>query len=206
MSYMFVHGLGQESSSWNETKSFIDRISIDYTPDLSSLLKNKPVNYFNLYKEFSHYSNEIPGKLNLCGLSLGAILALNYAIEFPNKVQSLVLVGGQYKMPKLLLHIQNIIFHIMPDRTFTSMGFTKRDFIQLTKSMVDLDFSQDLKTISCDTLVVCGEKDKPNKKAAAFLASNIPNAKLCYIPNAGHEVNIENPKEFAETLENFYKS
>ena len=35
--------------------------------------------------------------LNLCGLSLGAVLALNYAIDFPKKVNSLILIAPQYE-------------------------------------------------------------------------------------------------------------
>ena len=42
----------------------------------------------------------------LCGLSLGAVLTLNYAIDHPDKVKALVLIAAQYKMPKKLLFEQ----------------------------------------------------------------------------------------------------
>ena len=35
----------------------------------------------------------------LCGLSLGGVLALNYAIEHPEKIKGMVLIATQYKMP-----------------------------------------------------------------------------------------------------------
>ncbi len=47
---------------------------------------------------------------NLCGISLGGILALNYVLDFPDKVKSLVLIGISHKVPKVMFSIQNIIF------------------------------------------------------------------------------------------------
>ena len=38
----------------------------------------------------------------------------NYAIDHPDKVNSLILIAAQYKMPKKLLSIQNTIFRFMP--------------------------------------------------------------------------------------------
>ena len=97
--------------------------------------------------------------LNICGLSLGGILAMQYAIEHPEKMNSLVLIGTQYEMPKYLLKIQNLIFRIMPCSAFEKMGFQKTDFINLCKSMTEINFKHELKKISCSVLVVCGDKD-----------------------------------------------
>lgn len=38
--------------------------------------------------------------IDWCGLSLGGVLALNYAIERPDKVKSLVLIATPYMIPK----------------------------------------------------------------------------------------------------------
>ncbi len=195
MQYIFIHGLGQNSSSWDKTISFMSKSTCVFRPDLFVILNNKEVTYANLYQAFSDYCNDIPGILNLCGLSLGAILALNYAIEYPEKVQSLMLVGAQYKMPKSLLKFQNIIF-----RLIKAIGFQNETFIKLTNSMIDLDFSKKLKYISCPTLIICGEKDSLNKKAAKNLVKSISNAKLHLIENTGHEVNIEAPEKLASIL------
>ena len=52
-----------------------------------------------LYQGFADYTMSAEGPLNLCGLSLGAIIALRYAIERPERVQSLILIGGRDEMP-----------------------------------------------------------------------------------------------------------
>ena len=54
----------------------------------------------NLYSSFVKYCNEFDGQIHLCGLSLGGILALNFALDFPQKVKTLVLIGTPYKVPK----------------------------------------------------------------------------------------------------------
>jgi pimeloyl-ACP methyl ester carboxylesterase len=200
MQYVFIHGLGQNSSSWNKTISFMPKDACISSPDLSVILNHQEATYENLYHAFSIHCSNIPGTLNLCGLSLGAVLALNYAIEHPKKVHSLVLIAAQYKMPKVLLKLQNIIFRFAPKSSFISGVFRKNDFIKLTSSMADLDFCNSLKDIQCSALIVCGEKDNANKQAAQGLAKNIPNAKLHLIANTGHEVNIEAPEKLTAIL------
>lgn len=205
MQYIFIHGLLQNQSSFDKTISYITKFDNILCPDLFALLNNKETTYINLYQAFAAYCNNISGTLNLCGLSLGSIFALNYVIDYPEKVQSIVLIGAQYKMPKTLLKFQNFIFRLMPDPYFKSIGFQKEDLIKLTNSMIDLDFSKNLKDILCSTLIICGEKDKANKKAAKDLAEVIPNSTLHLVKGSGHEVNIEAPEKLAAILEKFYK-
>ncbi|MGM9975269.1 MAG: alpha/beta fold hydrolase [Clostridiaceae bacterium] len=203
MQYIFVHGLGQDFSSWNQTVSHMNLENKIACLDLYSFLKRGESSYSSLYKYFSQYCDEVSGPINLCGLSLGGVLALNYAIDNPSKVKSLILIAAQYQMPKVLLKAQNIIFRFMPKRAFEAMGISKNDFIQLTNSMMDIDFSGALNSISCPTLIICGEKDIANKKASMAMADHIVNSELHFVKGAGHEINKDNPKELADVLNSF---
>lgn len=107
-------------------------------------------------------------------------------------------------MPRFLLSVQNGIFQILPNSMFQKMGLPKKDVIQLTSSMKKLDFSRQLSDISCPTLILCGEKDKPNRKAAEQLSSLINGAKLEIIKQAGHEANVDNPEGLAEIIKIFW--
>lgn len=202
--YIFLHGLGQTSSSWNKTISYIEGQPENVCLDLSGLLHGKKITYANLYKAFSDYCTDFSEPLNICGLSLGGIIALQYGIENPSKVNSLVLIGTQFVMPKRLLKLQNIIFNIMPNSSFEQMGFGKKDLIQLSKSMIDLDFRNNLKNLICDVLVVCGEKDKVNKKASMDLNRLLPHSEIQLIENAGHEINIDEPEKLGRILNEFF--
>lgn len=154
-----------------------------------------------MYAAFCDFCNGFSEPLNLCGLSLGAVLALNYAIDFPQKVNSLVLIAPQYDMPKFLLKVQNVLFKFMPESQFKDIGLKKNDFITLTNSMADMDFTSSLDKVNCPVLVICGEKDNVNKKAAIKLAEKLPNAKFSSVDNSGHEVNVDNPQGLANAME-----
>ena len=162
MNYILLHGLGQTSSSWDETIQTLNEEWNIFCPGLSDWILGKQPCYDTLYKAFENYCEQFDDTLCLVGLSLGGILAMQYSIEHPEKVKSLVLIGTQYKMPKRLLKLQNVLFHLMPDSEFSKLGFQKSDFISLCKSMMNLDFSHHLKDIRCKVLVVCGEKDRAN--------------------------------------------
>ena len=90
------------------------------------MLEGKSVTYKELYSAFSGECDRENEGIVLCGLSLGAVLALNYAIDHPDKVRALVLIAAQYKMPKNLLKVQNILFHLMPNSAFNKMGLKKQ--------------------------------------------------------------------------------
>ncbi|WP_217697389.1 MULTISPECIES: alpha/beta fold hydrolase [Virgibacillus] len=163
---VFIHGLGQSASSWQETIAYLCEYRNIYSPNLSAMLQHKEVTYQNLYASFTTYCKDLDEPLNLCGLSLGGVLALNYAIDYPKKVASLVLIGEQYNIPKMLFKLQNMVFKFVPKSSFENIGFEKKDFIQLTNTMTTLNFSKKLSDIMCYTMVVCGEKDHINKKAS----------------------------------------
>ena len=95
--------------------------------------------------------------------------------------------------------------NLMPKSVFQKMGFQKKEFISLCHSMIQLDFTQDLRKIHCPVLVLGGEEDKVNWQASVRLAEEIESAEVVLISNAGHEVNKENPKELGKILTEFYK-
>lgn len=201
---ILLHGLGQSAASWNRTLEYLELGLECVCPELSEFMDNE-VSYPALYKGFSDYCEKFSENVNLCGLSLGGILALNYVAEHPDKVNSLVLIGAQYNMPKALLRLQNVMFRFVPKSAFEDIGFGKADFIKLSKSMMILDFSEELEKITCPTTVLVGEKDKPNRKAAEEMSKRIQGCKFEVIEGSGHEVNGDAPERLAELLNSFWK-
>ncbi len=201
MKYILLHGMGQNASSWDKTTSYLPDTVETVCPELSNFFSEGNCNYNKMYSSFCRYCNSFSEPLNLCGLSLGAVLALNYAIDFPDKVSSLILIAPQYNMPKFLLKVQNMLFKFMPESKFKDIGLKKKDFITLTNSMMDINFTNSLNNVNCPAVIICGEKDNVNKKAAIKLARELPNAKLSTIANSGHEVNVDNPQGLANAME-----
>ena len=201
---IFVHGSGHKAASWEKTISYITDSEDIVCPNLSSILEGKEASYENLYSSFVKYCSEMDGQIHLCGLSLGGILTLNFALDFPQKVKTLVLIGTPYKVPKAAFGFQNVIFRFLPNSVFETMAFDKKDTFALGNTMKNLDFSDKVKNVKCPTLILCGEKDRANLKSAVFLSQNIRNAELKIIENTGHVVNEENPKALADILTEYY--
>lgn len=201
---ILVHGSGHKATSWNKTILYMTNSEEIVCPNLSTILEGKEASYENLYSSFVKYCNEIDGQIHLCGLSLGGILALNFALDFPQKVKTLVLIGTPYKVPKVAFSFQNMIFRFLPKSIFETMAFDKKDTFALGNTMKNLDFSNSVKSIKCPTLILCGKKDSANIKSAHYLAENIRSAELKIIEDTGHVVNEENPKVLAELLDEYY--
>ena len=201
---ILIHGSGHRADSWRETVSYLDRREDVLCPELSAILNGREASFPNLRAAFATYCAQAGGPVHLCGLSLGGILALDYALEHPENVKTLVLIGTPHKVPKGAFALQNVVFRFLPKSTFASMAFDKGDTFALGNSMKDLDFSGRLGEIRRPTLILCGEKDGANLKSARFLAGHIPGAELQVIGNTGHVVNEENPQVLAERLNEFY--
>ena len=206
MKYLYLHGLGQKPDSWNKVIKGTKVSESSINLSLAEMLEGKSATYKELYSVFSSECGKEKGGIVLCGLSLGAVLALNYAIDYPNKVKALVLIAAQYKMPEKILKVQNMLFHLMPNSAFNKMGFKKADVISLCGTMAELDFRDSLHKVSCPVLIVCGEKDNANKKTSKELCHYLNNSCFHELMKTGHEANLEAPEELAIVLQKFYDS
>jgi len=96
MKTILLHGLGQTSSSWNATINTMGKSEDILCPNLFDWFGDKEVCYQALYFAFSEYCKQFSEPINICGLSLGGILALQYGIENPGLPGS----GGLAKAPE----------------------------------------------------------------------------------------------------------
>lgn len=205
MKNILIHGLGQNSKDWDTIKNELETRGISpIVPDLFDLTKGRELDYPTVYQALSELCESYKDKLNLCGLSLGGLLALNYAIQYPRKINSLVLIGTPFEIPKGLLKFQNIVFRFMPKAAFQNMGVSKKDFTRLSNSMTNLNFMELVATLGCPALILCGAKDKTNMESAKRFHEAMKNSKLVIVDDSGHEVNKDNPNELVSILQDFW--
>lgn len=203
MRNILIHGLGQTEASWNTTKQYLEEFTVE-TPNLFQK-KLPEMSYANLYQAFANDCNNKPEKLNLCGLSLGGVLALEYAKEHPDRVNSLILIGVPYQVPKVLFYIQKFIFKGMSKKSFAKIGINKDNFCQLVNSMYHVKISENLEKINCKCFILCGSKDYSNRKSAKQFSIGIPNSTMRVIAKSSHEVNMDQPRELAHMIAEFWK-
>ena len=114
MKTVLLHGLGQTAQDWKEVVQQLSISDVD-CPELFSSAEDE-ISYSQILGDLEQRYSEVKEPLRICGLSLGALLAIDFAIRHEEKVASLVLIGAQYKVPSLLIDFQNLIFRCMPDK------------------------------------------------------------------------------------------
>ncbi len=162
----------------------------------------------------------------LVGHSMGSAIAIQTALADPNSVKGLVLIGSGDRLtvnPRILDLLANpetyleavhkIIgwsFSLAASQTMkslvekrmleTSPNVVLSDFLACSK----FDATESIARIQQPTLVVSGQEDKMTPvPGATSLAEKIPYAELRIIPDAGHMVMQEKPKQVASLLRGF---
>ena len=123
MKTVLLHGLGQTAQDWKEVVQQLSISDVD-CPELFSSTEDE-ISYSQILGDLEQRYSEEKEPLRICGLSLGALLAIDFAIQHEEKVASLVLIGAQYKVPSLLIDFQNLIFRCMPNKAFAGHELNK---------------------------------------------------------------------------------
>ncbi|EGC84137.1 alpha/beta fold hydrolase [Anaerococcus hydrogenalis] len=135
---LFLHGLGQNKEAFDKTIeniNFKDIENIDLIPNNS-----KDLTFFDLVDMLENKIKGIKKPVIICGISLGAILAMELYFRNPQKIASLILIAPQYKIPKMLMNFQNLIFKIMPEKFFKKTKISKNNMISIASSIKNLDY------------------------------------------------------------------
>ncbi|WP_281247119.1 alpha/beta fold hydrolase [Bowdeniella nasicola] len=142
-------------------------------------------------------------RARLCGLSLGATVALQTAISYPDRVSKLVVCAAQVAPPRAVLAAQRAIFRLYPRRKLAAQGLDKDRLLAVMKAFGSLDISADLAAITAPIRVLIGANDTANRPAAELIAKRIPGAELCEVPGAGHTAHTDNPAAFNQLAIDF---
>ena len=90
MKNILIHGLGQTKNSWINVLKYLNQNKIEAVClDLFEIMQENLKDYKMMYNAFASFCHNQKGKVNLCGLSLGGILALDFVKEYPEKVNSI---------------------------------------------------------------------------------------------------------------------
>jgi 3-oxoadipate enol-lactonase len=168
-----------------------------------------------------------PEEIDLCGLSLGALVALRAALDQPSRVRRLVLCAGFAMLPRRLRALQAVLgvaAALLPERTLreqlvAALPPSARDTARRETAEVDraairavfragrtFDVARQLERLTMPVLVLVGERDGANRRLSRTLADQLPSAELRVVPGAGHVANLDAPAAFNEALREFLES
>jgi pimeloyl-ACP methyl ester carboxylesterase len=167
---------------------------------------------------------EHAGELVLCGTSMGGMVALEAARQAPQRVKALAMLGtsaradtpellalrreaiGRFEAGEAEVVIRaNVMFAFHPRAqadaglVATYLGIVLRGgsdaLIRQNRAiMARADLRPMLGSISCPTLVVCGDGDLLTPpEHSRELAAGIPGARLEMLPECGHLLTLEQP-------------
>ena len=166
----------------------------------------------------------------VAGHSMGSIVAARFAIDHPDRVTGLVIMGGATTFTAVGLEAmrdelaplsdpvdldylrgfqESTLARPVPPRFLDAVvGESAKVSIATFRDALEqvclVDFSSELGSISAPTLVAWGEQDAfcPRSEQDALLAA-IPRARLAVHEGAGHAFHWEDPERFAAELAAF---
>jgi 3-oxoadipate enol-lactonase len=188
-------------------------------------------------REFSHHGDLIElldalqiQKATLIGLSAGAFIALDAALDIPHRVERIVLAGPgvtgytgknppqfppemfaalgarDYRRVSEIL-LKTPVFAATPEsQALVRQMVTENERLWTVdrKLMKPQPPTIDrLAQVAVPTLVIVGEKDLYQRDHAELVAARVPGAKLVVVPGGGHIVNLTSPKEFEAAVRSF---
>lgn len=147
-------------------------------------------------------------KVNIVGWSDGAITGILYAMEQPEKVHKLVLMGANLNpseeavTSKILSQTRKDI-----DRLKKQNDPKNKTTIKLLEMILKEPNipASELSKIKVETLVMAGEKDLILEKHTQLIAQNIPHSELKIIKGETHFLPDENPVLFNSIVLEFLK-
>jgi pimeloyl-ACP methyl ester carboxylesterase len=223
---VLIHGAGGTHLSWPPQLRRLTGYRV-YAPDLPGHGKSNGVGL----QSIPAYTQKMVEWLGACGLhsavfvghSMGGAIALSLALDYPQHVQALGLIGADSNLhvnPVLLDAASSPNTYLGAVEKSVAWSFSSKTSERLVElackrmaetrqSVLYGDFlacdafnvTERLSRVSQPTLVLCGVEDRMTPmRGSQRLESLIPNATIKTIPDAGHMVMLERPEVVTEEM------
>ncbi len=185
---------------------------------------NTPLDDVYMYRDWLKLFSQSFGLKNfiLTGHSLGGAIAMAYALEHPEDLHGLILVGTGARLRVLPAFLEELKQGRVPEtmieylyapgasEELISLGLREMKNTAPEVYLADLtacdnfDIRENLSQISLPTLIICGSEDSLTPvKYSQFLKENIPQSRLEIIEGAGHMAMLEQPDAVNRAIAKF---
>jgi len=225
---LFIHGAGGGQYTWGYQKGFFKKQFNPIIIELPGHGESGGEGEQEIEKYAGHVHSFVKAlgssKVFLVGHSMGGAIVQILALNHPEVVKGIVLVGTGARLRVLPLILEGIknnfeetvqkinqfsysrkapadliekgVFWLRQSRSGVLYG----DFLACDR----FDLMKEVEKILLPTLILCGDDDQLTPvKYSQFLQSRIRGSKLEVLPNAGHMVMIESSQAFNEKIKEF---
>jgi pimeloyl-[acyl-carrier protein] methyl ester esterase len=91
---VLIHGWGMHSGVWQPLVKKLSRHFTLHMIDLPGMGFSQPVEPAHLHAVAEKVAEMIPGNADICGWSLGGLVAMRIALDYPEHVRRMVLIGS----------------------------------------------------------------------------------------------------------------
>lgn len=234
-SLVFIHGSGGDHTAWlNQYAQFKEKYNMAMI-DLPGHGRSEGRGESHV-KNYCSWIKKLLDVLALkepilVGHSLGAAIALQFALDHPGKIAGIVCLGGGMKMPvnpfmleflktnpaEMPAEITALIckFSLAKENRPRLSAMLQKNVSQSKVNILygdlsacnEMDLTGKAEKISVPALMICGAEDKMvPPDFSRELAAKIRNSSLEIIAGAGHMVMLEQPAELEKVLDRFIAS
>ncbi|MFC3745176.1 alpha/beta fold hydrolase [Paenibacillus sp. GCM10012306] len=225
---ILLHGSGSNATMWVGDIAHYSKSYRVYAVDIpGDPGKSEDVQHPLKSPAYSEWMDDVlralqVEKVALIGISLGAWMAVNYAVKHPEKVEKLVLmspsgIGPQRvsflfrAMPFLLMgekgrdKVSRLVNGIveLPEQSMQNTKIIARHF-RFRSETVPIFTDQELSRLTMPVLLIAGAKDVMlhSHKTAARLSSLLPHANIQLLPEYGHVLIKQTPRILPFLMDN----
>lgn len=235
---LFIHGLGSSTRDWeDQVQDFSEKfqtITVDLRGHGQSEKPSTSYSISLFASDVAALIREIGEPMNVAGISMGGMVALQLAVDYPNMVKSLIIINSQ---DELLMNTRQVRQAVMLRKMIPRLMGMKwmgkylgkklfpdegqehlqkliadrwaenavKDYIKSVNAMVGWSVRKHLGAIKCPVLVVASELDYSPVEAKEVYVKLLPDARLEVIEGARHAVSVERPEELNEVMKGFLR-
>lgn len=224
-----VHGAGGTSRHWGyQLRGLADRTTV-YALDLPGHGRSAGPQHESIAAGaawvLAWLDRQAIARAVLMGHSMGGAIVQTIALDQPERVAGLVLVGTGARLrvhPAILTGIpaawepttrQITEWSYAPDAAPALLAAATAELRRTSPAVLLADYQAcdrfdrmaEIERIVAPTLVIVGAEDRMTPpKYAEFLARRLPDAQLVVVPGAGHNVMIEQPARTNDAIRAFW--
>ncbi len=217
---IFLNGISQSTSVWN---LMVPSFQNDYRIILCDFIFQGQSDKQGEFRDFDQHAADIYGlidfldiqKISLVGISYGSLVAQHFVLNYPAKVDKLVLLStfahktAYYDAIELAWQRTldsggyGLLMEVMNRQMMNQDPEALKKLMKATKQRAD--YREKLKAVKRPTLIIHGEKDLLLlEHMGKAVADSIQGSTFEVIPGAGHTLNLEAVSPTIKLMNDFF--